>query len=111
MRLRSDFWVSAYLRRCALNNISAVLRHRGAAEAGAIFVVIDRLNGTADLYSPAPQSLIEEQGSDRLFVASLIESNVSAIENLIAKEQRFDPDLWIIDCEDAKGQHFLDVTS
>ena len=28
-RLRSDFWVSAYLRRCAIEGVDAVLRRRG----------------------------------------------------------------------------------
>ena len=33
MRLRSDFWVSAYIRRCAVEGAEALLRRRGAAEA------------------------------------------------------------------------------
>ena len=52
-RLRSDFWVSAYIRRCGVEGIEAVLRKRGAAEAGALFVKVDRLDGTASLYGPA----------------------------------------------------------
>ncbi|MGB6656891.1 MAG: DUF1491 family protein, partial [Methylovirgula sp.] len=50
MRIRSDFWVAAYLRRCATAGVTAVLRRRGAAEAGAIFVKVDRLDGSAALY-------------------------------------------------------------
>ena len=69
MRLRADFWVSAYLRRCALEGAVAVLRRRGAAEAGAIFVKVDRLDGAAALYGPAPQSEAHENG-ERLFVAA-----------------------------------------
>ena len=34
MRLRADIFVSAYLRRCAVENVSAVLRRRGAAAEG-----------------------------------------------------------------------------
>ena len=48
-RLTSDFWVSAHLRRCRIDGLEAVLRRRGAAEAGAVFVSVDRLDGTADL--------------------------------------------------------------
>ncbi|MFL4991547.1 MAG: DUF1491 family protein, partial [Microvirga sp.] len=29
-RLRSDFWVSAYLRRCSVEGAEAALRKRGA---------------------------------------------------------------------------------
>ena len=49
--------------------MSAVLRRRGAAEAGAIFVKVDHLNGQATLYGPAPQSLAADApiGVDRIF--------------------------------------------
>ena len=51
-RLRSDIWVSAYLRRCAVEGAAADLRRRGAAEAGAIFIKIDRLDGVARAVPP-----------------------------------------------------------
>src|SRR4051812_48583448 len=65
-RLRSDFWVSAYLRRCGVEGVEAVLRKRGAAEAGAIFVKVDHLDGTASLFGPAPQSFLDDSG-ERMF--------------------------------------------
>ena len=67
MRLRSDIWVAAYLRRCAVEGAPAVLRRRGAAEAGAIFVKVDRLDGAAALYGPASQAEELPDGVDRLF--------------------------------------------
>jgi len=38
MRLKSGIWVSAYLRRCQVEGVMAVLRRRGSEEAGAIFI-------------------------------------------------------------------------
>jgi hypothetical protein len=67
MRLRSDIWVAAYLRRCAVEGAAAVLRRRGAAEAGAIFVIVNRLDGTAALFAPAPQSEVADLGVERQF--------------------------------------------
>jgi hypothetical protein len=32
----------------------------------------------------------------------------SAIETLIARERRFDPDLWVVEVEERSGRHFLD---
>jgi len=61
-RLRSDFWVSAYLRRCGVEGVDAVLRRRGASEAGAVFVKGDHLDGTASLYGPAPQLFLDDSG-------------------------------------------------
>ena len=38
MRLKSAIWVAAYIRRCNVENVFAAVRHRGAEEAGAIFL-------------------------------------------------------------------------
>ncbi|WP_395697402.1 DUF1491 family protein [Methylocella sp.] len=110
MRVRSDFWASAYLRRCAHEGASAVLRRRGAAEAGAIFVKLDRLDGTAALYGPAPQSEADESGA-RLF-ARLHDApwiDPAEAEARIARQLRFDPDMWLLEIEDRLGRHFLDL--
>ena len=45
MRLKSGIWVAAYLRRCQVEGAAAVLRRRGAEEAGAIFIKVSRLDG------------------------------------------------------------------
>jgi len=56
MRLKTALWVAAYLRRCQVEGSFAAVRRRGAEEAGAVFVRISRLDGTSDLFGPAPQS-------------------------------------------------------
>lgn len=50
MRLKSSIWIAAYLRRCQHEGAYGLVRRRGAEEAGAIFIKINRLDGTADLY-------------------------------------------------------------
>ncbi|HWG07132.1 MAG TPA: DUF1491 family protein [Beijerinckiaceae bacterium] len=111
MRLRSDIWVSAHLRRCAVEGANAVLRRRGAAEAGAIFVKVDRLDGSCALFGPAPQTETAERGVDRLWTrlhkADFVEDG--AAEQRLRKEMDFDPDLWIVEVEDRAGRSFLDL--
>jgi hypothetical protein len=110
MRLRSDFWVSAHLRRLGVEGIPAVLRRRGSPEAGAIFVKVDRLDGTADLYGPAPQALFEaEDSGDRRFTALITGGTPLDIEERLTKEIRFDSDLWIIEIDTREGRHFLEL--
>jgi hypothetical protein len=46
MRLKSNIWVSAYVRRCDVEGAFAAVRRKGAEEAGAIFVKVNRLDGT-----------------------------------------------------------------
>jgi len=111
VRLKSGIWVSAYLRRCAVEGAYAVVRRRGAEEAGAIFVKIDRLDGTSDLFGPAPQSEFEEAHPvARAFVACLKAQPApdADVEAYLARQIRFDPDLWIVEVEDRAGRHFLD---
>lgn len=105
-RLRSDFWVSAHLRRCAGEGVDAVLRRRGSAEAGAIFLSADRLDGTADLYGPALPTLGEDTG-ERLFAPILSLVPPPDLEARMAREVRFDADLWWIAIDDRLGRTFL----
>ena len=114
MRLRSDIWVSAFLRRCAGEGAFAVLRRRGAEEAGAIFILIDRLDGTLALYGPAPQGELAEgqeaRGIERLWARLHEETwtTSEAAEARLAREMKFDSDLWIVEVEDRRGRVFFD---
>jgi hypothetical protein len=110
-RLRSDFWVSAYLRRCSVEGVEAALRKRGAAEAGAIFVKLDHLDGTASLFGPAPQLFIDDSSSERLFTPILQGVTPLDVEERMAREIRFDSDLWLVEVDDRAGRHFLDLAS
>lgn len=111
MRLKSAIWVAAYIRRCAVEGVAAVLRRRGAEEAGAIFIKIDRLDGTAALFGPAPQSSFDEgQPAERAF-SPLLKTQPAPgdeVEARLRREIKFDPDLWIVEVEDRAGRHFLD---
>ena len=113
MRLKSGIWVAAYLRRCNIDGAFAAVRRRGAEEAGAVFIKISQLDGTATLYGPAAQSTFDEaQPADRNFTIVLGgEKPVSEgdIEARLAREIRFDPDVWIVEAEDRAGRHFLDL--
>ena len=98
-RLRTDFWVAAYLRQCAIDMVDAVLRHRGAAEAGTIFVKVDHRDGTASLFGPAPQSLVESGSSDRLFTTLLARAPPVDVEDRMRRERKFDPDLCLLEVD------------
>jgi hypothetical protein len=114
MRLKSALWVAAYLRRCQVEGAFAVVRRRGAEEAGAVFVRVSRLDGTSDLFGPAPQSAFEVgRGVDRMFTASIVGQPAadSAVEAYLAREIKFDPDIWIVELEEPSGRNFLDVMS
>lgn len=111
MRLKSAIWVAAYLRRCRVEGAFALLRRRGAEEAGAIFVKVNRLDGRADLFGPAPQSAFDHaHPSDRAFMPMLKQQPApdADVEQVLSRQLRFDSDIWIVEVEDRNGRHFLD---
>ncbi len=113
MRLKSAIWVAAYLRRCQTGGVFGAVRRRGAEEAGAVFVKIALLDGTALLFAPAPQAVYDDSRPvERVFVPTsprpLPEHEV---EERLAREVRFDSDLWIVEIEDKAGRHFLDLAA
>ena len=107
MRLKSGIWIAAYLRRCQIEGAAGVLRRRGAEEAGAIFIKVSRLDGTADLFGPAPQSVFDEaRPSERAFIPALknLPAPEADVESYLTRQLRFDPDLWVVEVEDRAGQ-------
>lgn len=107
-RIRTDFWVSAYIRRLEVEGVVAVLRRRGSPESGAVMIKVDRLDGTAVLLGPAPQSEAAEDGL-RAFVPVHRDPvlDAGAAEERLKRETGFDPDLWIVEVEDRGGRAFL----
>lgn len=110
VRVTSALWVSAFIRRCYVEGTAAVVVRRGAEEAGAILVSVDRLDGTSDLYAPAPQSeFVEEGSSDRRFERVLDRVAPEILRERIGRELKFDPDVWIVEVEDRDGRARLDL--
>ncbi len=109
MRLRAEFWVKAYIRRCAVEGASAVVVHHGDDDAGTIYIKINRLDGTCFLFGPAPAGLTGAD-SDRRWVACLSPDGIgeSEAETFLRREADFDSDLWLVEVEDREGRNFLD---
>jgi hypothetical protein len=107
MRLKSEIWVKAYLRRCAGEGIPVVVVRRGDADSGVIYIKVSRLDGTAALFGPAAAGLAEE-ATDRRWTLVIEAVAEAEIEARLVREARLDPDLWIVEIEDRQGRHFLD---
>lgn len=109
MRLKSELWVKAYLRRCRIEGADALLVRRGDTDAGAIYIKVSRLDGTALLYGPAPAGL-DEAREDRRWQPFLKGEPTAEreVDTYLERQISFDSDIWIIAVEDRVGRHFLD---
>jgi hypothetical protein len=109
MRLKTEIWVKAYLRRCAGAGVDAVLVRRGDGDAGVVYIKVSRLDGTASLYGPAPAGL-EGSREDRQFQSSFAREVVPEAEAdaYLARQIDYDADVWIVAVDDRQGRHFLE---
>jgi hypothetical protein len=107
MRVRSDIWVSAYLRRCQAAGAAVFVARRGDRDAGAIYICVNGLDGFVGVYAPAPAGLSTasvDRRWTRRFKDPVSEQEASLY---LAREANADPDIWIIEVEDRSGRHFL----
>lgn len=107
MRLKSELWVKAYLRRAAVAGSPGVVVRRGDPDAGIIMIRIARLDGHCDLYGPAPAGLASDDG-ERRWTCLAEQAPEAAIDGRLGTEVRLDPDLWIVEVEDRAGRHHLE---
>lgn len=101
-RLTAEFWVQAYLARLRLADIPAFVTARGDATAGAIVVKSDTLDGRARAFARS----YDATGA-RVWTP-IAEGPDAEVEAALARQRRFDPDLWIVAVEDRQGRTLLD---
>ena len=100
MRVTTDFWVSALMRRAFAAGGFATVAKRGSPEAGAVLLILRDRFGTVRLFAPAPQaSYGDARPEERLFVEIPHEGDETEVEKRIERELRFDPDLWLVEIE------------
>ena len=103
MKLTAEIWVSAYLTRLRLIAIPAFVVQRGDSTAGAVLIKLNTLDGQACCY----QRSFDLMTGDRKWMV-LVEGAEKVVDQSVAKQCSFDPDLWVIEVEDKQGRHLLD---
>ena len=93
--LRSDIWVSAFIRRH--NNLGnmCVVSRRGDPIAGQVFIEVDHLDGTLSLFTPAPMASRKDD-ANLVFQRRFSRVEPAKVRERIAREADFDPDLWVL---------------
>lgn len=102
-RLATGVWVSAYLMRLSLEGIYAHVARKGDETAGAVAIKVATMNGRASFYSRG-------YGSDGVpgWHVQIDDVEEATVDDALARQQGYDPDLWIVEIEDPRGRHLLD---
>lgn len=108
-RLKTEIRISAHLRRARAAGSFATIARKGDPDAGAIAVKVYLGNQTAQLYvqsrdldgNPVWRDPFEGDDAAR-------EGTEARVDRWLEKEAAIDPDLWVIEIEDAKGRAFLE---
>ena len=109
MRVKTEIWVQAYLRRCMSEGSAGYVIASGDSHAGAVYIHIDNLNGSHWLFGPAPAGMAEVL-DERRWCSCFPQSPVSKdqAKAYLERQKTYDPDLWIVELEDKLGRNFLD---
>ena len=103
-RLKAGIFVRSLIRRAEVAGAQAYVVKKGSEEAGAVFLKISRLDGTCTILNQV------RPGDGELAWAKPLggpcdEARAAAY---LAKQTKFDRDLWIVEIEDREGRAFVD---
>ena len=104
LRLKSELFVQALVRRVQGAMGAAYVLARGDKDAGGIYVRVNRLDGTAGVLN----MFTDMDGAQSFRVILPLGSDEAESDALMKREMQRDPDIWVVDIEDAQGRHFLE---
>lgn len=103
MRLVTEIWVAAYLRRLQAAAIPAYVTRKGDASAGTVIVKLATLDGQARAFVRR-----WDMATDTRRWQVLAESAEAEVDAILSREGARDPDLWLIEVEDRAGRTLLE---
>ncbi|MBS0384567.1 MAG: DUF1491 family protein [Proteobacteria bacterium] len=104
--MKTEFWVSALIRRAEVAGAFAAVARKGDPDGGAVLVKVATMDGRARLYAPARAG-----EGDRIWLdlsAGSLGDGESDVDAYARKRAGTDPDLWVVEIEDKQGRPFLD---
>ncbi len=105
MGLTTSLWVSAQVRLCDRAFIPAAVVRRGDPDVGTVLVKVNRFEAGVTVYTQASTLDGEPAWSRGTGPKPVAEAEADAY---IARHVARDPDVWVIEIEDRKGEYKLD---
>ncbi|MFA6279665.1 MAG: DUF1491 family protein [Bdellovibrionales bacterium] len=98
--LPTDLLIAAQSHIAAQSGVSMIVTHKGDPSNGALFLKINKLDGTAHVYNQV------RLDGEKVWVPALSTDATPEKEadRYLAEQIAFDPDLWVIEVEDRQGR-------
>ena len=106
-RLQAKVWVSAYIRQCEAQGVSALIAAKGDETAGAILVRVNLLNGTSRVFGTA----YGIDGQRRWDPVTAEDPTTDELADAyVSRARARDPDLWVVEIDNKSGDPLLDAS-
>lgn len=104
-RLKTELRVQAWLRQCAVGGYMATVVRKGDADAGALFIKVNRFAAGCEVFSGITQA---NGAPGWLRATGPAPVSEREADLYLRRQYGYDPDLWVLEIEDPKAQFLLE---
>ena len=104
-RIKTEHWVHAHLRRCAIEAVPAFVIRHGDNERGMVLLKINTLGNGCKVLIQA-RDISGKLGWLAALNGDLVDE--AAADGYIERQVHNDPDLWVVEIEDREGRRWFD---
>ncbi|HEY0835418.1 MAG TPA: DUF1491 family protein [Azospirillum sp.] len=105
-RLPTELWVMAHVRAADAQGVSMTVARKGDRSRGTVLLKVNRLDGRFAVLSQARRD--ERLVWSRATGADPVDE--AAADAYIARQLKYDPDLWVVEVEDRQGRPWFEGT-
>jgi hypothetical protein len=103
LKLNTDLWVYALIRRAHQGGAFATISRKGDSTGGSVLVKqVNRRAGVTRLYAEATRA-----DGESVWMQPRDSTDETELDSYIERAVRIDPDLWVVEIDDGDGRHFL----
>jgi hypothetical protein len=103
-RLPTGLWVMAHVRAADAQGVPMMVLRKGEPGRGTVLLKLNRLDGRFTVLSQVRDG--ERLAWSRGTGAEPVDE--TAADAYIARQTRYDPDIWVIEIEDRQGRHWFE---